>query len=356
MRTNLSPFNAARPFYHPSDEKSRTFCNFFLRFLRRFAILALIKDVIALKRLVALFLPVLMLFGCTPQEKKVQEFVFCMDTVMELTVWGSEGELAVKEMTELLYDLEQTWSASAEDSVVAAYNRGEEITDAQSLELLEAVKALAKRTNGAFDPTLYAVTRAWGFPTDEYRVPSDEELAEALEQDVWDLGAAVKGYAGDRLAAMLENYDVDRAMLNLGGNVQTYGEKADGSPWVIAIQNPDLAEDYLGTVSVTGTMAVVTSGDYQRYFETDGVRYHHILDPETGYPADSGLRSVTVICRDGLTADALSTALFVMGLEEAVEFWRASGDFEAVFVTDDGRIYATEGASLSDCVYEVIER
>ena len=356
MRTNLSPFNAARPFYHPRVEKSRTFCNFFLRFLRQFAILALIKEVIALKRFVALILMVLILFGCAPKEQKAQEYVFCMDTVMDLTVWGADADAAAKEMTALLYDLERCWSATDGNSLISARNRGEEITDSEALSLLDAVQALSVRTKGAFDPTLYAVTRAWGFPTDEFRVPTDAELKDAMAQDVWDLGAAMKGYAGQECAALLAEMEIDRAMLNLGGNVQTYGEKSDGSPWRIAIQNPDLAEDYLGIVSVYGTMAVVTSGDYQRYFEQDGVRYHHILDPKTGYPADSGLRSVTVICRDGLTADVLSTALFVLGLEEAVEFWRQSEDFEAVFVTDDGKIYATEGALLSDCTFEVIKR
>ena len=309
-----------------------------------------------MKRLAALFFCVLLLAGCAQQEPNAQEYIFCMDTVMDLKVYGSGAEEAVAEMRALLYDLERTWSAADENSLLSAKNRGEEITDGDALALLDAVADLSARTEGAFDPTLYAVTRAWGFPTDEFRIPAETELADALAQDLWDLGAAVKGYAADRLVSVLEAYDVDRAMLNLGGNVQTFGEKPDGTPWKIAIQNPDLAEDHLGIVSVTGTMAVVTSGDYQRYFEMDGVRYHHILDPETGRPADSGLRSVTVICANGLTADALSTALFVMGLEEAVEFWRASEDFEAVFVTAEGKIYATEGADLSDCVFEVIKR
>lgn len=332
------------------------FATFSCLFCASLLYLLRIKEVIALKRLAALILMVLLLIGCTPKDQPSQEYVFCMDTVMDLTVWGPEAEEAAREMTALLYELERTWSATNEDSVISARNRGEEIMDIEALALLDAVQALSARTTGAFDPTLYAVTTAWGFPTDEFRVPSETELADAMEQDVWDLGAAVKGYAGNHLAQLLEHYDVDRAMLNLGGNVQTYGEKPDGSPWRIAIQNPDLAEDHLGIVSVYGTMAVVTSGDYQRYFEVDGIRYHHILDPETGYPADSGLRSVTVICRDGLTADVLSTALFVMGLEEAVEFWRESDDFEAVFVTGEGKIYATEGAALSECTFEVIER
>ena len=321
-----------------------------------FAILSLMKEVNAMKRFLALFLVVLLLAGCTPQERKTQDYVFCMDTVMDLTLWGDGGEEAARRLRTELFELEKTWSATREDSLVAALNRGEDTGTAEQKAVLAAALALKERTAGAFDPQLHGIIAAWGFPTDEFRVPTAEEIARGRELAHWDLGAAMKGYAGDRLVQLLKEYDVDRALLNLGGNIQTYGEKADGSPWVIAVQNPDLAADHLGLLSVTGTMAVVTSGDYQRYFEQDGVRYHHILDPETGYPADSGLASVTVICSCGITADALSTALFVMGLEAGTEFWRQSEDFEAVFVTKDGKIYATEGAVLSDCTFEVIER
>ena len=308
------------------------------------------------KRFCAFLMAVLLLTGCAPEAEPARQTLFCMDTVMDLQVWGDDAEAAVSEMSALLRELEDTWSVGDEDSLISQLNRGEGTPDGEQQALLDAVIALEERTGGAFDPKLYGVIAAWGFTTDEFRVPAHGDLAEAMDTELWNLGAAVKGYAGQRLAELLAYFDVDRAMLNLGGNVQTYGEKADGSPWRVAVQNPDLSEDYLGIVSVTGTMSVVTSGDYQRYFEMDGKRYHHILDPETGYPAESGLASVTVICRDGLTADALSTALFVMGLEEATAFWRASDDFEAVFVTKDGKIYATEGADLSECEYEVIKR
>ena len=295
----------------------------------------------------------LSLFGCTAQS---QHTFFAMNTFMDLQTWGADAEDALVQIRQELTRLEKRWSVTGDNSALALLNQGLNAQlSAEEEAFLQRVEALSLRTNGAFDPKLHSVSLAWGFYNEGYRVPSDTEIQAALADPKWDLGAALKGYAGDRAVEILKQHKVERAILNLGGNIQTYGQKPDGSPWQIGIQNPN-GGNYLGVVSVSGTASIVTSGDYQRYFEKDGVRYHHIIDPKTGCPADSGLRAVTVICRDGLTADALSTALYVMGLENATEFWRQSEDFEAVFITNEGKVYATQGAGLSGCEFEVIKR
>ncbi|MBQ3192801.1 MAG: FAD:protein FMN transferase [Oscillospiraceae bacterium] len=312
-----------------------------------------------MKRIFLILITVsLLLCGCGKEQEPAQMTVFCMDTVMDLRVWGKDQDAAVGRLYAKLQELEGTWSATDEDSVLSNLNRGNVLLklDPSQDALLYRVEQLSRRTGGAFHPKMGALMDAWGFYDDSFRVPEAAQIADALEAGKWDLGAAMKGYAGQACANLLEELEIDRAMLSLGGNVQTYGEKPDGQPWQVAIQNPNFADDYIGVVAVSGTASVVTSGDYQRFFEIDGKTYHHIMDPKTGYPAESGLSSVTIICRDGLTADCLSTALFVMGLEKSMEFWRESDDFEAVFITCGGEIYATEGANLSGCEYEVITR
>ena len=308
-----------------------------------------------MKRLCLLILVFLLLCGCT-QQPKTQKTIFAMDTVMDLQVWGADSQKAIEQIETLISEQESAWSVTRPDSIPGKLLAGQkpELTREQKA-LLETLSAMANRTRGLFDHCLYGVVDAWGFYDEAYRIPTDAEIQEGMAKKQLDLGGALKGYCGNRAVSLLASLDVDYALLNLGGNIQTYGTKADGTPWQIGIQNPD-GGDPAAVVSVTGTVAVVTSGDYQRYFALDGKRYHHIIDPRTGHPADSGLRSVTVICSDGLTADCLSTALFIMGLEDAVQFWRESYDFEAVFITTDGRICATEGAAVSGCEYEVIEK
>ena len=295
-----------------------------------------------MKRLFLLLITLpLLLCGCG--EPNATQTIFAMDTVMTFQVWGKDAPQAVQRISHTISDLE------------SCYNRAGLSRGAADPAVLQEALDLSRRTGGAFDPQLGSVTALWNFTAEDPKIPTAEQIRDALQEKTWDLGGALKGYAGQRCVDLLKEMQIDRAILNLGGNVQTYGQKKDETPWQVGIQNPQ-GGDPVGILAVEGTASVVTSGDYQRFFEVDGVRYHHILDPKTGYPARSGLRSVTVICRDGMTADCLSTALFVMGLEQGSAFWRDSLDFEAVFLTEDGKIYATQGASLSGCDYEVIRR
>lgn len=311
---------------------------------------------ITVKRLFGLFLAAaLLLSGCSGRELEAEAELFAMDTYMYFRVWGRDAQEGLSRTEALIREMERDWSPSEEDSIPSRLSRGEDADrDEEAQAFLQAVEALSRQTGGAFDPHMGAVSAAWGFRDGNYRVPTAEELARARAMETLDVGGALKGYAGQRAAEALEALDIDRAVLNLGGNVQTFGEKPDGEPWRIAIQDPWGGDGQAGVLEVTGTASVVTAGSYQRYFEQGGKRYHHILDPETLCPAESGLAAVTVVCADGLKADVYSTALFVMGLERGAEFWRENRDFEAVFLLENGKVYATEGAALSGCVFEVI--
>ena len=223
---------------------------------------------------------------------------------------------------------------------------------------------LYQKTDGAFDIAIYPVMEAWGFPTQNFQVPSQETLDQLLpltdagnisydketrkisfgvEGMKIDLGGIAKGYTSSRIMDIYKDNGITSGLVNLGGNVQALGTKTDGTKWKIAVQSPDDTEDYLGILSVQDK-AVITSGGYERYFEQDGVTYHHIIDPKTGYPAESGLVSVTIVSTDGTLADGLSTSLFIMGEEKAADFWREHKDeFDAILMSDDGTLYVTEG-------------
>lgn len=137
--------------------------------------------------------------------------------------------------------------------------------------------------------------------------------------------------------------DIQGAVISVGGSILVYGDKGNGHGWNIAIQDPRGATgDVLGVIYLDGEAMISTSGDYEKYFEIDGKRYHHIFDPNTGYPADNGLISVTVVCDNGMLSDVLSTACFVMGLEDGMEYAKTKG-VEAIFVTDEKKVYVTDG-------------
>lgn len=289
---------------------------------------------------------------------------FAMDTVMAVRLYGGDTGLPAA-LEQEVQRLEGMLSATREDSEIAAVNRsGEGKLSPETARLVEGALALCDATGGALDITVYPILRAWGFTTGDYGVPQPRTLNELLEHIGYgrvslaadgtvtlpegfmlDLGAVAKGYTADRLTELLREQGVEAALLDLGGNIQAIGGNPDGGGWRVAVQKPD-SEGYLGVLTLEDK-AAVTSGGYQRNFVQDGTVYHHIIDPSTGMPARSGLASVTIVADSGLLADGLSTALYVMGAQKALEFWQTRSDFEAVLYGDDGTLWVTEG--LAGC-------
>lgn len=296
-------------------------------------------------------------------EKEYQSELFAMDTYMTFTAYGAQAEEALAEAEDKILELESLWSVTDEGSDVYAVNHSSQGADVsrETAQLAAFSLDMAEKTGGALEPTIYPVLSAWGFTTEENRIPDQKELRQLLqsvgydrvridgehiameEGTMLDLGSVGKGYAGELAAKILKSKGVASALLDIGGNIQTVGSKPDGSDWRLGIQSP-FGEGSLGVLAVSDR-AVVTSGNYERYFTgSDGTQYGHIIDPSTGYPVDNGMASVTVIAEEGSLCDALSTSLFVMGLEKAADYWRANPGFEMILITEGGEIYLTEGA------------
>ncbi len=296
------------------------------------------------KRVLALILSALLLVGCgaeTETEAHTRT-VFAMDTVMNLTAYGKRGEDALNTAVREIYRLDARLARGVEGSAVYEYNRSG-ASDEELDELLAVMDEIGTATDGAFDARLGGVLDLWGFGSGagEHHVPSDDELSEA--PCLLDLGGIAKGYAGQRICAMLKESGVKSAIVDLGGDVALLGKKPDGSLWRVAIKDPDGGE-FLGVLETAGDRYIATSGVYERFFEENGVRYHHILDPRTGRPSGSGLVSATVICKTGIWADALATAVCVMGADESLAL-RASlaktVPFDLILVTEDGSVLYT---------------
>ena len=383
--------------------------------------------------------------------------VFAMDTYMTLLAYGDQAEKAVLAAAKEIHKLDDMLSTGISTSEICRINAagsGEISGDVETL--IDKSLELYDKTDGLFNIAIYPVMKVWGFPTQEYRVPSGAEIEKALKladvpaieliteadmkkaqkaaaaaaeevekaqeaadqaakqaadrkkaaeekkaagaaegktgQDQTsgeeadaeaadkaaadalksakeklaaikvpsapsvsfktkgmeiDLGGIAKGYTGDRVGEVFSRYKISSGIISLGGNVQAFGSKLNGKPWRVAVQNPESSLEYLGVLDVENK-AVVTSGGYERYFEENGVRYHHIIDPRTGYPADSGLISATIVCDQGILADGLSTSLFIMGKDQAEKFWRESSwNFDYILEDKEGTLYVTEGIADS---------
>ncbi len=303
-----------------------------------------------------------MMCGCAGGSSKYEASFFAMDTSMSFCVRGnnSAGAEACKGLGRVLIDYERMWSVTLTDSEISRANRGEAVKlSPETEELVSFALEMNQLTGGALDITLYPVLREWGFTTHRYNVPEEQRIAELLsltgsdkvmlsegvltlsEGTQLDLGAVAKGYLGDLLEERFRSCGVTSALLDLGGNIHAIGGNPDGTPWRLGIRNP-FGEGNIAVLELSDK-AAVTSGGYERYFEEEGVRYGHILDPKTGYPADSGLVSVTVVGEEGRLCDALSTALYVMGGVAAEQLWREQHSFDMILIDEDGNITITDG-------------
>ncbi len=298
-----------------------------------------------MKKILCLLCAVLLLSSCA-SEKKYEKTVFSMDTHITMSAYGDGAQKALNEAEKEIKRIDEKFKISNAEKTVFE-------NDDETKELLRTAEEIKEKTNGAFDICVAPIMRAWGFYSEEFTkkepsVPDDEELTFALSEmkkgNDLDFGAIAKGYCADRVVEILKKNGVKSAVLSLGGNVAVVGKNPNGKPWKVGIQSP-FDNSVYATVTVSDK-SVVTSGDYIRNFEQNGKKYHHIIDTKTGYPADNELTSVTVIDKNSTKADALSTALFVMGRKKATEFWQSDKSFSMILIEKSGKIFYTEDLKI----------
>lgn len=333
--------------------------------------------IIALLLTVTLSMP--LVFACTADEAEIaysETRTFALDTLIDIKVYHYSDETladnVLSDSVSLISTLENTLSSHIEGTEIDQINQAAGIGSVSVSDItyntIKNSLEYSQLTGGLFDITAGPLIDLWAINPPEGHVPTDEELAAVLPKIDYEkidlseentvgledegmsinLGAIAKGTISDQVKAQLVDDGVTSAIINLGGNVLLIGGKPDGSDFAIGVQDP--ADDrgvYLLSINLQDK-AVVTSGDYERYFEVDGVRYHHILNPFTGYPADTNIAQITIVADSGERADGLSTSVLLLGVEDGLYLIDSLDDVEAVLVTKDNYIYITPG--LADAI------
>lgn len=298
---------------------------------------------------------------------RVKQF-YTLGTIIQLKVHGNNAEKAIDESIEKLNEIDDKMSVFKESSEVSIINSKAGISSCAISEdtyfVIKRAVAYSKLSNGAFDPTIRPVVDLWGINTEHARIPKVHEIKNDMrlidyrdiisndkyksiklrnENQSMDLGAIAKGFAADEVKKILIANNIKNAIIDLGGNIYALGNKPDGTLWNIGIQDPiKECGEYIGIVSVQNK-SVVTSGNYERYFMKEGKRYHHIINPATGAPSENGIISATVISEYSIDGDALTTCVYVMGIEKGLQLIESIKDAEAIFITKDKKVYATTG-------------
>ncbi|MCK8059695.1 MULTISPECIES: FAD:protein FMN transferase [unclassified Fusibacter] len=312
-------------------------------------------------------------------DSEISETQFVLGTIATIQIRDHGTNDLMKACFERLVEVENLMSTSIEGSDIWNVNHNGQVKTTVSEKtafVIEKGIAFGAVSEGRFDISIGPLVDLWKIGTPEARIPEPEEITEVMKRIDYkkimldgtnvsimegmsiDLGGIAKGYAADQVAQLLVDSGVKSAIINLGGNIKVIGSKEGGLPFKVGVQNPfDGRNSYLGIIS-TRDMSVVSSGDYERYFEENGKRYHHIFDKQTGYPVDTQIASVSVVTPDGIKADALSTVFFSIGVDKGFELARELGDISLVYVMKDKTVFLSkelqETFELKDNTFNVM--
>jgi len=315
-----------------------------------------------------LFLVLTILLSCSKEPPVFKKTKFLMDTVVTITAVGPKEEVenAIDATFSEIERLESLMSGFKEGSDIDRINRSAGIRPVKVskdvLKVITKAKEISEMTNGAFDITIGPLSSLWGFGVKEDHLPHQTEIRRLLplvdyrelivdkeRSEVFlkrkgmmiDLGGIAKGYAADVGVDVLKGRGIRAGIVAVAGDIRVFGKRPDGRPWHIGIKHPREKDKVLTTIDLSDG-SISTSGDYERFFIKDGIRYHHIIDPKTGYPA-SGCQSVTIISKEDVLADAVATGVFVLGPERGMEFIESRGGLEGIIVDSKGRVTVSSG-------------
>lgn len=333
---------------------------------------------------VSIFMLVMLQFmSCDNSPKTGSKQYFLLNTVCGINLYKDGTEKLYEKIFNRLSEIERDFNAHSETSYIFQINQaaGKKAVKvpADVYYVIATSLEYSRLTNGAFDPTVGPLVKLWGINTDFAHIPANEEISQTATLVNWqdveitpntnneggsvmlrregmalDLGGIAKGYAADEVVKIVKEHNVKQAIIDLGGNIYVYGKKQDGSLWRVGVKNPNDPNGTPAMVLSLKNSTVVTSGVYERFFIEDGIRYHHILDTKTGIPAQTGLLSCTIVCESSMTADALSTSMFLLGKENGMKFLSELASVNrmaeipglgtgvgGIFITEDGNVTAS---------------
>lgn len=322
-------------------------------------------------RHICIFLSMFLIFslnGCNTKKEPISKSSFFMGTIVNITLYDKFDETILDKVFNKINEIESLLSLNIKDSEINKINNkaGIEPVKVSSItfDVIEKSLEYSKLSNGNFDITIGPLVKLWGIGSENAKLPNDNEILDTLDlinyeniilnkeensvfltenNMILDLGAIAKGYIADVISELLLEEGVTKAIIDLGGNIFALGEKSKNENWTIGIQNPfENRGAPLGTLSISN-QSVVTSGIYERYLEVNNIKYHHILNPQTGYPYDNNLASVTIVSSKSIDGDSLSTSTFGMGILEGLELVESLKNIEGIFVTKSKEVFISSG-------------